>query len=147
MRTMLQALLADRFQLKVHRETREVPMYALVVAKNGAKLQESSVDDQPRGSTTGDGSGMHMDIARGTMTQLANRLSVNGAGRPVLDRTGLTGIYTFKLNWVNAVASVSDSALPPLDLALQEQLGLRLESIKGPLEILVIDHAEKPTAN
>jgi uncharacterized protein (TIGR03435 family) len=88
---------------------------------------------------------MHMDVARGTMTQLANRLSVNGAGRPVLDRTGLTGIYTFKLNWVNGVGG--DSPLPPLDLALQDQLGLKLESIKGPLEMLIIDHAERPSAN
>ncbi len=145
MRTMLQALLADRFQLKVHRETKEVPMYALVVAKTGPRFQESSSEDQPRGSIIADSVGMHMDVARGTMTQLANRLSVNGAGRPVLDRTGLTGIYTFKLNWVNGVGG--DSPLPPLDLALQDQLGLKLESIKGPLEMLIIDHAERPSAN
>jgi len=145
MRTMLQALLADRFQLRVHRETKEVPMYALVVAKNGPKLKEWQPDETPRNSITADGTGMHMEVAKGTMAQLANRLSGNGAGRPVMDQTALAGFYTFKLNWVNAVAT--DLELPPLPIALQDQLGLKLESVKGQAEVIVIDHAERPSAN
>jgi len=145
MRQMLQSLLADRFQLQIHRETREVPMYALVVGKNGPKFKESSPDDQPKSSIRGDGTGMHMDVAKGTMPQLAARLSGNGAGRPVIDRTGLAGSYTFKLEWVNSAGA--DSELPSLFVAVQDQLGLKLEPASGPSEIIVIDHAEKPSAN
>lgn len=145
MRRMLQALLAERFHLRVHHETKAVPMYALVVGKNGAKLQESSPDEPPKGSITGDGTGMHMEVARGTMAQLANRLSSNGAGRPVIDQTGLTGIYTYKLDWVNTPGG--DSELPSLSVALQEQIGLRLEPTTGPSDMIVIDHAERPSAN
>jgi uncharacterized protein (TIGR03435 family) len=145
MRPMLQTLLAERFQLRIHRETKEVPMYALVVSKNGPKLKESSPAEEPKGQITGDGSGIHMEVCQGTMAQLASRLSGNGAGRPVIDRTGLQGNYSFKLDWVNAPGS--ESELPSLFVALQEQLGLRLEPAKGPSEVIVIDGAEKPSAN
>src|SRR5215472_7697765 len=100
MRGMLQVLLAERFQLRIHHETREVPMYALVVDKKGPKLKESSPHEPPEGRITGDGSGMHMEVAKGTMAQLASRLSSNGAGRPVIDKTGLVGAYTYKLDWL-----------------------------------------------
>jgi uncharacterized protein (TIGR03435 family) len=146
MRPMLQVLLAERFQLQIHREMREVPMYALVVAKNGPKFKETTPADEPMGRITGDGLGMHMEVSEGTMAQLASRLSGNGAGRPVMDKTGLTGKYTYKLNWVNGAAA-PDSDTPSLFVALQEQLGLKLEPVKGMSEIIVIDHAEKPTAN
>jgi uncharacterized protein (TIGR03435 family) len=146
MRTMLQALLAERFHLQVHRETKEVPMYALVVDKHRPKLQESSADETPKGAITGDGKSMHMEAAKWTMAQLATRLSTNGAGRPVLDKTGLTGIYTFTLNWTPGIP-VEESELPPLWEALQSQLGLKLEPTKGPGEFIVVDHVEKPSAN
>lgn len=145
MRPMLRTLLAERFQLQVHHEMREVPMYALVVAKNGPKLKEWSPDTAPMGRITGDGSGMHMEVSKGTMAQLASRLSSNGAGRPVTDKTDLTGVYTYKLDWVNAPGS--DSELPLLVVALQEQLGLKLEAIKGVSDIIVIDRAERPSVN
>jgi uncharacterized protein (TIGR03435 family) len=145
MRAMLQTLLAQRFQLQVHRETREIPMYSLALGRNGPRFKESGVDEMPKGSIMGDGVGMHMVVAKGTMTQLASRLSGNGAGRPVMDKTGLTGIYSFKLDWVNDTAAAGE--LPSLAVALQEQLGLKLEAAKGPAEFIVVDHVERPSAN
>jgi uncharacterized protein (TIGR03435 family) len=146
MRAMLQTLLAQRFQLQVHRETREIPMYSLALGKSGPKFKESAVDETPNGSIMGDGVGMmHMVVAKGTMAQLASRLSSNGAGRPVMDKTGLTGIYSFKLDWVNDIAA--EGELPSLAVALQEQLGLKLEAAKGPVEFIVVDHVERPSAN
>jgi uncharacterized protein (TIGR03435 family) len=145
MRRMLQALLAERFQLWVHQETREVPMYALVAGKKGPKLRESAPDEAPKGRIMGNLSGMHMEIAQGTMVQLASRLSSNGAGRPVVDQTGLSGVYSYKLDWVNSAGA--DSELPSLFVALQDQLGLRLESTKGSSEMIIIDHVERLAAN
>jgi uncharacterized protein (TIGR03435 family) len=145
MRAMLQTLLAERFQLQVHRETREIPMYSLTLGKSGPKFKQSEVDDTPKGSIMADSSGMHMVVAKGTMAQLASRLSSNGAGRPVMDKTGLSGIYSFKLDWANDTAAAGE--LPSLAVALQEQLGLKLEAVKGPVEFIVVDHVEKPSAN
>ena len=145
MRGMLQVLLAERFQLRIHHETREVPMYALVVDKKGLKLKESSPHEPPEGRITGDGSGMHMEVAKGTMAQLASRLSSNGAGQPVMDKTGLPGIYSYKLDWVNAPGA--DSELATLSIALPEQLGLRLEPTKGESDIIVVEHAARPSSN
>jgi uncharacterized protein (TIGR03435 family) len=98
------------------------------------------------GRVTGTNTGMQMTIAKGTMAELATRLSGNGAGRPVMDRTGLKGRYTFELRWTNRDPE-PDSDVRTLFTALQEQLGLKLEPIKGPGEILVIESAEKPSAN
>jgi uncharacterized protein (TIGR03435 family) len=146
-RPMLQSLLADRFQLKAHRETREVPMYALVVNKNGPKLKEVPPDvDGRMGGISATNSSMHMTVSKGTMEQLALRLSGNGAGRPVLNKTGLTGYYAYSLDWVNGTPA-PDSDTPSLFTAVQEQLGLKLEPINGPTEMLIIDHAERPTGN
>ncbi len=146
MRAMLQALLADRFQLKIRRETKEVPMYSLVVNKNGPRLKESAPEETPKGRITAGGTGMHMEVAQGTMAQLALRLSDNGAGRPVMDKTGLTGKYTYQMNWMNGTPG-PDSEWPSLFVALGEQLGLKLEPATGPSEILVIERAERPLAN
>jgi len=146
-RKMLQNLLADRFQLKVHRETKEVPVYALVVAKNGHKLKESSADATGKNFVRTGGGGMHMEAAKGTMEQLARQLS-GTAGRPVIDKTGLTGYYAYTLDWSAANRTPETEPEPPVMFtALQEQLGLRLEAAKGPFEMLIIDHAEKPTEN
>ncbi len=145
MRPMLQALLADRFQLQIHRETKEVPMYSLVVGKGGSKLQPPT--EENRGDIrVGLDSIMHLTVSKGTMAQLAERLSGNGAGRPVMDKTGLDGTYSYKLDWINGTPGV-DAAAPSLFGALEEQLGLKLEPTKGLSEMIVIDHAEKPSAN
>jgi uncharacterized protein (TIGR03435 family) len=146
MRSMLQALLADRFQLRLHRETRTIPMFALVVGKHGRKFQESSPADDPKSTIIADGKGMHLEFARQTMANLAARLSNNGAGRPVIDGTGLTGQYTFKLEWAPENPG-HESDLPSLANALQEQLGVELEPTKGSGEFIVIDQAQKPSAN
>lgn len=145
MRPMLQALLEDRFQLRIHSENRAIPMFALVVGKHGPKFQESSPTDDPKSRINGDGSGMHLEFARQTMANLASRLSY-GAGRPVIDKTGLTGEYTFKLEWAHEIPG-HESELRSLPDALQEQLGLKLELTKGQGEFIVIDHVQKPSAN
>jgi uncharacterized protein (TIGR03435 family) len=155
---MLQQLLADRFKLVVHHETREFPLYALVVAKNGPKIQESKPEDIRRSGL--DGRAMCTLLRsrpgflafRGCYLQgLVTSLTfVPDIGRTVVDKTGLTGIYTFELKWtpVNPSASASlDSSAPSIFTALQEQLGFKLESVKGPLDTVVIDHVEMPSEN
>ena len=162
-RQKLQALLADRFQLKFHRETKEQPVYALVVGKNGPKIQPS--DDKsgngPRGLRMGRG---QLIGNSAPLELMANALS-NQLGRPVLDHTGLAGRYDFKLEWTPDPAQGGGpfAGLPPpppgvngppppdpngpsIFTAIQE-LGLRLESQKAPVEILVIDSVEKPSEN
>lgn len=172
-RVMMQSLLADRFKLKLHRETKEMPVYALVVGKNGPKLKETSDEELPpipagEGPGRGGARGGNMQIRMGRglingmgmtteilATQLANQL-----GRTVIDKTNLTGRYTVKLEWTpeqgQGVAIVQreggGDAPPPSDgptifTALQEQLGLKLESQKGPVAIIVIDSIEKPSEN
>jgi len=151
----LQGLLADRFQLQLAGEAKEMPIYALVVAKNGAKLKESTVGVDGRRMQTGRG---RIEVQGIDMASLANTLSQQ-VGRKVLDKTGLTGNYDFKLEWTPefgqpqgpkdgaAESAPVDSAGPSLFTAMQEQLGLKLESTKGPVEVLVIDRVEKPTEN
>jgi len=171
---MLQALLADRFKLTVQHETKELSMYALVVAKSGPKLQEAKPDDTyPNGVKGPDGVGRPgmMRMGRGEvtgqglpMTALAKLLTTQ-LGRTVVDKTGLTGKYDFKLQWTpdesegamfkgpgtgpqgTASPPASDTSGPSIFTAIQEQLGLKLESQKGPVEVLVIDRVEKPSEN
>jgi uncharacterized protein (TIGR03435 family) len=134
LRQMLQTLLAERFQLVVHRETREMPVYALMVGKNGTKLREWKEGDPiPQFH----GSNNFRD--QGTMQHFADFLC-NGPGvdRPVLDKTGLKGVYSFYAEWDDDQDFLH---------AMQEQFGLKLESQKGPVDVLTIDHIEKPSSN
>ena len=160
-RQRLQALLADRFQLKIHRETKEQPVYALVVGKNGHKLQAAKEEASgPQGMRMGRG---QLNGTRAPMQMLANLLS-NQVGRPVLDKTDLKGSFDFKLEWTPDPGQGAGpfgrggpggpDAPPPVDpngpsifTALQEQLGLRLESQRGPVEIIAIDSVEKASEN
>lgn len=139
---MLETLLADRFQLAVHRETRELPIFELVVAKGGLKIQP--VHREP---TIADGSlqtnGDHMKATMLPMSDVAGALS-GMLGHQVVDRTNLEGKYDFQLEFAPEGA---DSDRPSIYAALQAQLGLKLESAKGPVEIVVIDRAELPTGN
>jgi uncharacterized protein (TIGR03435 family) len=137
---MFQALLADRFQLRIHRETKEMPVYALVVTKNGPKLKES-VAEAFSLSLSGGRQGTELTVLKGGMEQLATQLSNGGADRPVMDKTGLAGTYDYKLNWSSDPDGLS------LPIALQEQLGLKLEPQKAPIEMLIVDRAQKPSAN
>jgi uncharacterized protein (TIGR03435 family) len=145
-RLMLQSLLADRFQLKLHTETRDSSVYALVAAKNGPKLKVSTAGEYSQ-SVSGRRSALET-FAKATMQQLANHLS-SYVGRPVLDKTGLPAAYDFTLNWTPDSGGQPNPDLNGVDLftALQEQLGLKLESQKAPIEMLVIDRAEKPSEN
>jgi bla regulator protein blaR1 len=169
---MLQTLLADRFKLTIHRETKELPLYSLVVAKGGSKLHEAKPDDNYLNGIKGlDGrpvpAGAHlMRMGRGELTvqsvgmdQIAH-LFTQQTGRTVVDNTGLKGNYDFTLHWtpdqsapaLNGPGGGPDSTTssesgPSIFTAIQEQLGLKLESQKGPVEILVIDHVEKPSEN
>ena len=147
MRQMLQSLLADRFQLKFHRQMKEVPMWDLVVAKNGPKLKPFDPEGHLGGISVANGTA-HIAVSKGTMEELAQRLSGNGAGRPVRDKTGLAGYYSYILDfgWTNGTPAF-DSGAPTLFDALKEQLGLKLESVKGFAEAIVIDHAERPSGN
>jgi bla regulator protein BlaR1 len=148
---MLQQLLADRFKLKLHRENKEVSGSLLVVDKNGSKLKEvtDAVNVPARGGRPGD-----MNFRAAHIGVLAEFLS-GIMGRPVQDKTGLTGRYTFDLKWAlgeNDVvppefAQPKDHAGPSLVTALQEQLGLRLQSGRVPILIVVVDSAEKALPN
>jgi len=154
LRMMLRTLLADRFKLKLRQETREMSVYSLVVGKNGPKLQE--VDPQtPRAGFRW--SGTQMIGAPATMAQLAVALGIS-LHCPVLDNTGLSGKYNFKLEWspMNKPARLpgddrdivaSDPSGPSLFTALQEQLGLKLQSQKGSGTFFVIEHVERPSEN
>jgi uncharacterized protein (TIGR03435 family) len=154
MRPRLAALLAERFALKVRREMREQPIYELVIAKGGPKLE----------AVTGNFKGVH--ITRGqlageaaTVDMLSAALA-NQVERTVVDRTGLAGSFNFKLNWTptDAAAPNGAEALPTLGpppeqtgpsifTAVREQLGLELKATRGSAEVLVIEHVERPTAN
>jgi uncharacterized protein (TIGR03435 family) len=138
---MLQALVIERFNLKFHRESKDLPGYALVVGKNGPKFKEAkgegaSVSFGPNGKP---GSGPNrVALRRYSMSQLAELL--NNFGNPIVDKTGLTGYYDFTLSW-------DEDAGPTLYTAVQEQLGLRLEPQKVPVSFIVIESAKKPTEN
>jgi uncharacterized protein (TIGR03435 family) len=150
MKAMLQRLLADRFKLVVHHETEELPVYTLVVGKNGSKMQEAKDNEKTYISSAGKG---HLVCTRMNMLGLTITLS-NMLGTPVHDETGLTGFYDFSLDWTdplsqrpgNGVQQPADSP-PDLFRAVQEQLGLKLDGKKGPVEILVIDHIERASEN
>ena len=141
---MLQALLAERFQLKFHSEAKEVSGYALLVAKNGPKLKPSPPDAQGGMRMNTPGQTVAMTVTKWSMEQLARQFS-GQTQQPVLDKTGLAGEYDFQLMFVPDGAS--DTSAPELLTAIQEQLGLKLEPTKVPIEVLVIDHAEKPSEN
>jgi uncharacterized protein (TIGR03435 family) len=174
---MVRALLADRFKLAIHREAKEFPIYALTVAKNGLKLQEAKPGDTYDHAFQGGPAkaGDIFDIigtepAGNTMTIYGFGVSMSGlahhlgtkAGQIVEDKTGLTGSYDFTLKyWLNLIlvgpggtpdpqsvaAAAEPAGGPSLMTAIQQQLGLKLESTKGPLEVVVIDHIERPSGN
>ncbi len=149
-RLKVQALLKDRFQLQLHRETRIAPIYSLSVAKGGIKLSVLSATGNPhRGIAAGQGSMLGEAASMADLTTKLSRL----LARPVVNNTGLEGNYDFKLEWTpDSGPSAPDQPVesplgPSLFSALQQQLGLRLEATKGPVDILVIDRAEKPSEN
>jgi uncharacterized protein (TIGR03435 family) len=157
LRLMFQTLLSERFKLKVHRETREMTAYELVVAKGGAKLKaadpdgEVTLDGQPieQGnsfSAYGADGGTHLLGRSASMERLVYALS----GRlraPVVDRTGLTGLFDYNVVFSREDVPSDAGGPPALATALQEEMGLRLEKGRSQVEIIVVDHVEKPSAN
>jgi bla regulator protein blaR1 len=153
MRAALQALLADRFQLVIHRESKMIPGYVLVVAKNGFKLKETT-DDGHQNFSSNRGKFKAHEIS---MEILARNFS-GILSRPVVDMTGIKGVFDLTLEWSpdemqSPVKAGGESAEPgapsgpSIFTALQEQLGLKLETQKAPVEMIVIDRIEKPTEN
>jgi uncharacterized protein (TIGR03435 family) len=178
MYVMLQVLLEDRFKLKLHRETRELPVFELAVAKGGVKLRETRcttydpanpppefAPGQKRPDFCGNinfgrkGTSVVLDAAGVTIKDLAERALAGRMGRTVVDKTGLTGKFDIHVEWtpdLQAAQASDDSGrpLPAVDAsgptifsAFPEQLGLKLESGKGPVEVLGIDHVEKLEKN
>jgi uncharacterized protein (TIGR03435 family) len=147
-RQMLQTLLADRFKLKFHHEMRELPVLALAVAKNGPKFQQSAPDTQPSGRITMNGRNQVTTLSKSSIDDFVSSLSVY-AGRPVLNKTGLSGTYDIKLE-ATPFFRINNNP-DPADIsvfdAVQQQLGLKLEAQKAMVDVLVIDHLEKPSGN
>ena len=143
---MVQALLADRFKLATHTETRELPIYALMVTKGGAKLGDTN-----DGGTVINSWRDHLEVQGSNSLALLAEVLADELGRPVVDRTGIAGRYHLILKWTPddaaSAAAPSSNAPPSIFTALQQQLGLKLESQKGPVQVLVVDHVEMPSAN
>ncbi len=161
---MLQQLLADRFKLVVHHEQKEFPLYALAVAKGGPKVEETKQEDLRKSPVLGvicvnKGGGRGVIEMQGcTMAQFASSLggsARNDLGRKVVDQTGLAGYYTIALHWApvdttnpsTTEVSAPQASEPSVFAAVKEQLGFELKPIKGPLDTIVIDHAEMPSEN
>jgi uncharacterized protein (TIGR03435 family) len=148
-RQMLRTLLADRFQLKVHREMREMPVYALVVGMNGSKLKEGALDAEPSGYFHQKGRNLEITLTKASASDLVDAIGNAFLDRPVVDNTGLTGTYNVNLTYTPDIKANSEPDLSDINVfqALEEQLGLRLEKRKQPVDVLVVDRVEKPSAN
>ena len=164
-RQMLQAMLADRFKLKAHREVKELPIYSLVIAKGGFKLKEADPNNTYADGIKGpDGTSRPGMMRMGGGKVTAQAIAISGLAnflssqvhRLVVDKTELTGKYDISLQWTpDEVANVHQEtgatgtadSWPSIYTALQEQLGLRLDSTKGPVDTVVVDHVEMPSEN
>jgi uncharacterized protein (TIGR03435 family) len=154
--SMVRTILTDRFKLAFHREQKEFSIYALTIAKNGPKLKES----------TGSPDGLRPLIfylsprsimlpgRDASMAELASAFQRSALDRPVVDKTGLTGRFNFDLEWTpdesqfdGALRGTAESTQPGLFEAIQQQLGLRLEATRGPIDAFVIDRVERPSEN
>jgi uncharacterized protein (TIGR03435 family) len=146
LRLMVQSMLADRFKLTLHREKKETSVYFLVIGRNGSSLKRAG-ESPDQGPHIQDGKGQL--IATNVDMPIFARALAGELGVTVIDRTNLSGAYDLKLEWSpDADVSIEvPSSGPSIFTALQEQLGLRLESGKAPVDVVVVDHAEKPSAN
>jgi len=147
---MLQVLLADRFKLVVHREMRDQPIYELVLAKGGPRLKPSIADKFSVKREPGRFEFQHQSIdglARYLYSPFVTAAAMQPTDRPVFDMTGLPGFFDFTLEWTPDAVQADPTATGPSIFGALEQLGLKLQPKKSPAEFLVIDHAERPTAN
>jgi uncharacterized protein (TIGR03435 family) len=146
---MLQALLADRFKLQVRREVRDTPVYALVAGKSGPKFRESAPGAAAASPPAYDGPNIETFFPATTLERLAEVIRQNaGLDRPVVDKTGLSGTYALKLKYAprwRTDGSVSEAI--SIFTAVQDQLGLKLEPQVVPIEMLIVDHVDKPSVN
>jgi uncharacterized protein (TIGR03435 family) len=154
--TMLRRLLTDRFQLAFHRETREGQLYRLTILKGGSKLKPTTgAGDQPALINEVHPGFIHLPARNATIAEFLAMMQRAVVDRPIVDETGLAGRYDFDLEWTpdetqfaGAFPNFADSPLKPdLFSAMQQQLGLKLESAKGPVDVLVVDRVQRPTAN
>lgn len=139
MRAMMQTLLAERLKLAVHKETRTLSGYDLVVAKNGPKQLQTSADNGGHGGTRSMGG--QVTATHVSMGELARNLA-RWMHQPVFDKTGIEGNFDFKLDYEPNLSQETDTK-PGIFTALQQQLGLKLEPAKVPVEVIVVDHAER----
>jgi uncharacterized protein (TIGR03435 family) len=149
MQEMVQKLLADRFALKFHREQRELSVYAITVAKGEPKLTKNTTNPDGQMDENGSGSGTSTSLkfTNTSMSEFGMVMQFMG-DRPMVDRTGLAGRYDFVLRYTYDETKVTDPNAPPgLFTAIQEQLGLKLDAVKAPAEVLVVDKVERPSAN
>lgn len=152
MGSLVRKLLAERFGLVVHHEQREMRVFALAVAKGGPKMTPSADDPnaQMHENDSQSGGQATMRVKNVSMGELTGMLMRMFLDRPVVDQTGLTRRYDFELKWTQDETRVpaADADAPPgLFTAIQEQIGLKLEPTKGPADVLLVDHVEKPSAN
>ena len=139
---LMQALLADRCKLKVHFETKDLPVYNLVIAKGGLKLKDAASDEKPTETMNGGSATVRAMSIEALVFMFSGK-----DGRPIIDKTGLGDKrFDFDLKWSSDDATDSESA-PPLFTALEEQLGLKLEADKASEKVLVVDYMEKPSPN
>ena len=137
-RSMLQTLLAERFKLMVHRETKEVPAYSLVLAKSGSKLKAAAPDRKSGMADTVGPNGERLTVFEASPLKLLVNMLANTLGSPVVDKTGLDGLYDYTFEWPDAGSSLFASV---------DQLGLKLEAKREPVDVLVMDRVEHPSAN
>jgi uncharacterized protein (TIGR03435 family) len=150
---MVQNLLTDRFHLTAHHETRDLSVYEIVVAKGGPKLEKNT--GAPNGIPTVGYSPGELGASNATLSDFAKFLQRFVADRPVVDGTGITGKYDWSLRWTpdelqtdgNRQHDEKNNPLPGLFTAIQEQLGLKLQEEKRPVEVFVVDHVGMPTEN
>jgi uncharacterized protein (TIGR03435 family) len=153
-REMLQTLLADRFQLRVHHVMKDMPVFRLVIAKDGPKVTESAPGAKNSLAMNDyGGKAFRMSAVHVPLSSLVEELAY-ATGRPVIDQTELAGFYDFEIAWSPRFASVDvaadsgvDSQTPSVFTAVEQRLGLKLERGTAPYDTVVIDHAEKPSAN
>jgi uncharacterized protein (TIGR03435 family) len=147
-RLMLQTLLADRFKMSLHREMKQMPVYALTLGKNGSKLKESAGDGECSGHVGVVPGGQSYSYSHCPIERLVGNLSNGLVDRPVVDKTGLTGKYDFRFEATPIFMSRRQPDLTELSpfTAIQD-LGLKLQSQTAPMEIIAVDSFERPTAN
>jgi uncharacterized protein (TIGR03435 family) len=154
---MLRNLLTDRFKLTFHREQKDFSIYELEVAGSGPKLKESTAPANAPAEliSTVFPQRMHLPARNATMGDFTSLLQRALLDRPVIDKTGLSGRFDFDLDWApdetqfggEVPVASADAPSPPFFTAIEQQLGLKLEATKGPVQALVIDNAQQPTAN